>query len=423
MEVDLDSESEWDPTPQYPRRQDQEWQRAARIPQHGQQARMGRPSEYFGTRDIDLQHNWNSDLEEFELVQDLETFLESHRQVAFAEGLDQPIVTPEMLNEGQREVYNHIVEGFNRSEENLNTIVMGTAGVGKSFLIRALEHGLWRTARDKYGEQYSTIRSVVKLAAFTGKAAFQVKGVTIHSLLSISGDLNKPDPLRGNRLQRLQDDLKNIHFLFLDEMSMIGMKLLARIDTRLRECRPQFHDKPFGGVSIVLFGDYGQLPPVCDTALYAPISDRSPPALYHASTLYRQSFAHAFHLTQQMRQQGQTEMDLKFQLALSHLRLGNISIDDWEFFQLRVLSQLPPNEQYQFRDIIRLFGTKAEVKETNTSKLENLGKPVAHLEAKYSASISPMEGAKIDSDHCNGLEHLLHFSVGCRVFFPFITIC
>ena len=115
-------------------------------------------------------------------------------------------------------------------------------------------------------------------------------------------------------------------------------------------------------------------------------------------------------------------MDLKFQLALSHLRLGEISIEDWKFFQSRVLSQLLLDEQHRFRDVIRLFGTKVEVKETNASKLENLGKPVAHLEAKYSASISSQEGAKVDSDHCNGLEHLLHLSVGCRVYFPFIAL-
>ena len=205
-------------------------------------------------------------------------------------------------------------------------------------------------------------------------------------------------------------------------MSMIGTKLLTRIDTRLRECRPRFHNKPFGRVSIVLFGDYGQLPPVCDIALYIPISERSPPVLRHTSMLYRQSFTSAFNLIQQMRQQGQTEMDLKFQLALSHVRLGNITIDDWKFFQSRVLSQLPFNEQDQFRDAIRLFGTKAEVKETTTSKLENLEKPVARLKAKYSASISPAEGAKLDPNHFNGLEHLLHLSVGCRVFFLFISV-
>jgi hypothetical protein len=417
MEVDPDSESEWDSTPEILRRQDQEWQRAARIPQHGQQARMGRPSEYFGTRDIDLQHNWDSDLESFEVAPDLETFIESHKKVEVAEGINENIVRPEMLNEGQRKVYNHIVEGFSHSEDNLSTIVMGTAGVGKSFLIRALEHRLWTAAREKFGEQdYPTIRSVVKLAAFTGKAAFQVKGVTIHSLLSMSGDLTKPDPLRGERLKRLQTDFKNTHFLFLDEMSMIGMRLLSRIDGRLRECRPHFHDKPFGGVSVVLFGDYAQLPPVGDIALYAPVSDQSPAALRWDFMLYRQAFTSAFQLTQQMRQQGQSEMDHKFQLALSHLRLGDITIEDWEFFQSRVISHLPLDDQPRFQNVIRLFGTKAEVKETNTSKLENLGKPVARLEAKYSATISSVEGAKVQPDDCQGLEHLVYLSVGCRVF-------
>jgi hypothetical protein len=61
-----------------------------------------------------------------------------------------------------------------------------------------------------------------------------------------------------------------------------------------------------------------------------------------------------------------------------------------------------------------LFGTNTDVAATNESKLENSGSPVAQIEAKYGGFIS--QGAKVDADHCNGLEHLLDVSVGCRVF-------
>jgi predicted GTPase len=72
-----------------------------------------------------------------------------------------------MLNEGQCQVYDYIVNGFiNADHHQLNIVMMGTAGAGKSFLIRALEHGLWQAVQRKYGEErYPTIRSIIKLAA------------------------------------------------------------------------------------------------------------------------------------------------------------------------------------------------------------------------------------------------------------------
>jgi hypothetical protein len=128
---------------------------------------------------------------------------------------------------------------------------LGTAGVGKSFLIRALEFGIWDIVKERYGiEEYPTIRrTAVKLAAFTGKAAFQVGGVTIHSLLSV-GEIHNPKPLSEPVKRRLQQDLKNTQFLFVDEKSMVGLKMLSIFDRRTREIFPQHHDKQFGGISV-----------------------------------------------------------------------------------------------------------------------------------------------------------------------------
>ena len=56
--------------------------------------------------------------------------------------------------------------------------------------------------------------------------------------------------------------------LIIDEKSMIGHSVFVNMDKRLREARPAFKDKFFGGLSIILLGDWKQLPPVADTALF-----------------------------------------------------------------------------------------------------------------------------------------------------------
>jgi len=409
------TDEEWDPTPATLRRQEQEWETAGRVMANQM---LGQPRDFFGARDIDLLHDWSLDLSDYNLPANLESFITTQKQLC-RETMDYEPVLPHMLNVGQRVVYDYVVKRFSNALDGNgdmpeNVIVIGRGGVGKSFLIRAMERGIWEAVIEKYGrEEYPTIRTTVKLAAFTGKAAFQVGGVTIHSLLNIT-KLDNIQPLQVEPVRQLQRDLKNTRFLFLDEMSMIGLRLLYAIDNRLRQIFPLHHDKPFGGLIVVLFGDFGQLPPVMDSPLYTMISDESDPLLRHAFRLYRNSFTRAFELLEQMRQQGVTDMDLRFQTALSHLRSGEVQRSDWEFLQTRVLAQVPPDERIMFDNAVFLFSTNKEVDERNVQMLEKLGTPVARIEADYHG-ISKEEGAKIDSDYCNNLEHVLHLSVGCRV--------
>src|SRR5271155_2349161 len=120
-----------------------------------------------------------------------------------------------------------------------------------------------------------------------------------------------------------------------------------------------------------------------------------------------------------MRQQGQTEMEYKFQEALGHLHLGTVTKADWEFFQSRVLANPSLEDQERFQQSTFLFTTNADVVERNITMLEKVTHPngaVARIEAKYHG-ISMEEGAKIDSDYCNGLEHVLHVCIDARVSF------
>ena len=103
------------------------------------------------------------------------------------------------------------------------------------------------------------------IGSFTGSASFLIGGQTLHSMLSLPlVDEDKPfppyDKLWGPKLRRLQAFWFRVNYLFLDEISMVSSDMLSWVDQRLRDLKDA--SKPFGGVNVIAFGDFYQLPPV-----------------------------------------------------------------------------------------------------------------------------------------------------------------
>ena len=99
----------------------------------------------------------------------------------------------------------------------LRMIISGTAGTGKSYLI----HCLRLLLQDK-----------VCVAAPTGVAAFHVEGQTLHSLLNLPTKGEYKD-LQGQQLHNMQQSFKDKKYLIIDEMSMVGRKVLGQVDSCL----------------------------------------------------------------------------------------------------------------------------------------------------------------------------------------------
>ena len=139
-------------------------------------------------------------------------------------------------------------------------------------------------------------------------AAFNIEGYTIHSLLDLptKGDFKD---LEGECLLRRQDTLSAMTYLIIDEMSMVGRKIFGQVDSRLRQILPHRADQLLGGCSCLLFGDFGQLPPVMDLPLYTTVS-RSP--LSDAGSTVYQMFDHAVVLDLIMRQAGEDPRQVLF---------------------------------------------------------------------------------------------------------------
>jgi len=187
----------------------------------------------------------------------------------------------------------------------LYTVVSGTAGTGKSYLINCLK---------------LLLQSQLRVCAPTGVASYNIQGFTLHTLFSLptKGDFKD---LEGHKLQDMQQSLSEMNYLIINEMSMVGRKMFGQVDRRLRH----HADQMLGGRSCILFGDFGQLPLVMDLPLYTTISRNDLSDL--GSSIYH-SFTEAITLKQIMRQAGNTPEQELFRNILVRLRDGNTIISD-----------------------------------------------------------------------------------------------
>ena len=131
-----------------------------------------------------------------------------------------------------------------------NVFLTGSAGAGKTYTL------------NKY-IQYLKIRKVpVAITASTGIAATHMNGMTIHTWagIGIKDSLSDDDLKRMKERKYLKEHLENTQVLIIDEISMLHAKQLNLVNQVLKYFKE--NDQAFGGIQIVVAGDFFQLPPV-----------------------------------------------------------------------------------------------------------------------------------------------------------------
>lgn len=132
------------------------------------------------------------------------------------------------------------------AKQGFSFFLSGAAGTGKSYIINYIRNNCRN----------------VEVTASTGIAAENIGGITLHSFAGVG--------LAKERIEKLIKKVKSnfkstsrwlmTEVLIIDEISMISAELLDIIDTvgkAVRNC-----DKPFGGIQVIVVGDFYQLPPV-----------------------------------------------------------------------------------------------------------------------------------------------------------------
>jgi ATP-dependent DNA helicase PIF1 len=189
---------------------------------------------------------------------------------------------------------------------------------------------------------------------------------------------------------------------------MIDLKILSIVDDRLRLIFPDRSDQAFGGLNVLLCGDFFQLPPVNGRPLFATLA--TGPIATKGQGLYR-CFDRTIRLTQVMRQQVEDETAVRFRTALNELRESKLSQSSWELLCTRVQNQLVPNKVASFQSALRLYFTNEEVRERNYSQLAAENRPVKRIVSRHTGR----NASKASDDEADNLPTELLVCIGAQV--------
>ena len=254
------------------------------------------------------------------------------------------------------------IEALDIVKNNRNLFLTGSAGTGKSFTIKEIVRYL------------DSNNIIYGLTALTGCAAVLINGQTIHSFLGlgISRDLNTII----KNLEKFKKQLiiiKNLQTLIIDEISMMDNQLFELINNLLKYIKK--YDMAFGGIQVILVGDFHQLPPVENDYCFA-------------SPIWKELRLSSVILTEIIRQKD--DDDLK--TILEEIRNENISEKSME-----ILKNLVITDKYYKDDEIkptRLYPINTNVDKINAYEYKKLLKKNSNEEVLYKAKANSKEFIK-----------------------------
>jgi hypothetical protein len=366
--------------------------------------------DVLGNRDVDLLYSW---LPHIGTYPDLEDVAPDFWKLKKAEGGDVDIEqisasAPDSLNIEQRIIFDLFIRHYEAHlrGENPDPILLqvdGRGGTGKSHVIRLLSAQLDQLAR-AHGKESPVVR-----AAPTGVAANNINGGTLYSLLRLpvskKGDINL---LNATEISNLQAKLGHLLYFIIDEKSMIGLRLLAAISSRMGEVWPRHRDQFFGGRSVMLIGDFFQLPPVAERALYTSQTNVLSETAIVGRNAYR-AFSRTVELKEVVRQQGPEQA--AFRDALEGLRHNNPTHNQWRLLSTRVQSALTLEEVRSFDNALRIYPRNVMVNDYNLTHLEQLNKPCY---AAIAENTGP-RAHEVEAADAGNLHQKVPLVVGARV--------
>lgn len=247
---------------------------------------------------------------------------------------DQYLNIMRSLNEKQRKFVLNALNLLKTSSEPFYQFLSGGAGVGKSHIITALVQSTLRFYGSQFGRNPNDIPVVV--AAFTGKAAFNVSGMTLHCAFRLPpSQRTELCDLNESEANSLRLRLCGVKLIILEEISMISLQHLQQISSRLQQIRGSNED--FGGISIIVVGHLRQLKPICGQYPF----ERSHGKLGIPNQLWETKFR-IFELDEIMRQRG----DQPFCEALNNMSEGCMTEEDIRLISSREITTTnrPPDD-------------------------------------------------------------------------------
>jgi ATP-dependent exoDNAse (exonuclease V) alpha subunit len=244
--------------------------------------------------------------------------------------------------------YSDFYKVKNLLQKGENVFVTGSAGTGKSFILNLLKE---------------FFKDDIVITATTGVAAGNIDGSTIHSWSKIQTmQIPFPDIIwKCNRKNIIQCKI-----LAIDEISMLSSFTLNYLDKLFKAVRR--NNFPFGGIQVVCFGDFLQLPPVSQKEETDAYEDKG--KFCFESEVWQDLNFKTVYLTKIHRQK-----DVKFCNVLNNFRMGCLSQKDIDVIKSRKTS---PN---LVQNKLHLYPTKRQSDNYNQQQLNNIKSPTFYYES------------------------------------------
>ena len=195
-------------------------------------------------------------------------------------------------------------------KSGVNVFLTGSAGTGKTFLLNQFISYL-KKAKVRTG-----------VTASTGIAATHLDGRTIHSWsgIGIKNEMDEKSIKHIVKNKKLNKRIRETKTLIIDEISMLDADRLSLVDRICRKIKDPFLS--FGGLQIIMCGDFFQLPPV---------SQNQKLRFAYKSSIWRNSNIKVCYLNKQFRQK-----DPRFTDILNKIRENKAGLKELSLLKMRL---------------------------------------------------------------------------------------
>lgn len=234
---------------------------------------------------------------------------------------------------------------LNILKSGCNVFLTGSAGAGKTYTL------------NQYIQYLRTHKVPVAVTASTGIAATHMNGMTIHAWSGIGIKDTLDDDELSSMFERkyLRDQIDKTEVLIIDEISMLHGKQLDMVNEVLKFFKQ--NNTPFGGVQLIVAGDFFQLPPVSKN------QEANRDKFCFMSQAWQEAKFSICYLSEQHRQQNN-----QLNQILNEIRQQNVSVQSKQ--QLLQTKHAPLED-----NITRLYTHNVDVERINQRYLASIAQP------------------------------------------------
>lgn len=228
-----------------------------------------------------------------------------------------------------------------------NICLLGPGGTGKSYIIKEI-----------YNRLSEAGKCVVKTST-TGISAINIAGCTLHrwagcGLLDGEVDQIYDKFLRYNIKTR--ERWTTTDLLIIDEISMLGMETFEKLDKLARKVMRR--EQPFGGIKLLVIGDFLQLPPVKNQFVFES-------ELWHTYEFSYIKFIYGFRYD-----------DPEYYNMLMRIRICSHTSEDLKFIKNRnkLYKKLLASKDIDFNNYTHMYATNRQADAHNSQELNKIKK-------------------------------------------------